>query len=148
MHDSPRRLFLSPSLHHILQLFSLLSFFPTGLHVCLCVLEAGLSSCHFPCLLCEHMKEALPGGVYAHIYVRKPACKHQGRDRSSGRDSLGHNKTQQHLCPKTSLVHILNCLHSCQSGLATSAGCQCKTRCWIQTWSRRSGEPRHLSLQR
>ncbi len=140
--------FCLPALHHILQPFSLLSFF-RQVWVFVCVyLEQALLSCHFSCLLCGHMKETVPGCVYVHIYARKPACKHQGRDRSSGRDSLGHNKTQQHLCPKTSLAHILNCLYSCQSGLATSAGCQCETRCWIQTRSRRSREPHHLSLPR
>lgn len=124
--------------------FSSLIFFPTGLRVCLCVLEAGVLSCHFPVFSVGTWK-TLPGRVWIYIYARKHACKHQGRDRLTGCESLGHNKTQQQLHPETSLGHILNCLHSCQSSLA-GAGCQCETLSWIQTWSRRSRELHHLSL--
>ena len=62
--------------------------------------------------------------VYIYLYACKHACKHQGWGRSRGHDSLGHNKTRQCLNPKQGSFTSLICLHSSQSSLANTAGCQ------------------------
>lgn len=62
------------------------------------------------------MKVTVPGCVCVHIDGTQN-MRASIKD-GTGRQDMTHAPTTRNPCPKTSLAHILNCLHSCQSGLA------------------------------
>ena len=68
----------------------------------------------FRCLPCGHMKVTVPGCVCVHIDARKTCVR---ASRTGQVDRTWLTRPQQGTrVPKQ--AHILNCLHSCQSGLA------------------------------
>lgn len=107
----PCNLFLSPQ--HRPSSYPVL---PVCLFVCISGRRRSFNRVIFHCLPCGHMKVTVPGCVCVHIDGAQN-MRASIKDRT-GRQDVTHVPTTRNPCPKTRIAHILNCLHSCQSGLA------------------------------